>query len=337
MIDGALASNNKSTKKNLFFVLYIFVFLFALFYVVLNPQAGRDYHSYIRLINEINDGTYFMEVGFYIFVKVFTFFWFTPEQIILILRIVFFLLILRFFYWSSLNYKLLGIVFFLFVPNVFIGSLNALQTWLSISIFMQTFIIRKGKEISNKKFLISSIIAFSFHYFALIYVLIYVSYKFLDNKLKWISLIVFFISVQLLKPFIIEFFGFFGYLKYLNGEETNVKFLVLSSMFVVLYSLSVFFSDNQGFKKIFFELILALSLFIFIVFTFNISGEILLRTLNFFLPFVWLGIILFLRKMNYKLSFIFNAIFIILLITYFFRSIDFNSDMLNLKGFKYII
>ncbi len=327
-------SNNN--QKHINIVLYFFVFCFALFYVTVNPEAGRDYHTYIRLINEINEGTYFTEVGFYAVAKSLTFFWFTPEQIILTLRTVFFLLILRFFYFSSSKHKILGAIFFLFVPNVFIGSLNALQTWLAISIFMQVFIDNKGKGISDKKFLYCSLLAFAFHYFAFVYVMMYVSYRYFSNKVKLIALVAFILSVQILKPFIFDFFALFGYLKYLKGEEANIKFLVLSFVFIVVYLVSAYFSKNKKNKQIFYDLVFALILFVFMVFTFNISGKILLRTLNFFLPFVWLGIIIFLKKIG-NVSFILSGGLAILLIFYFFMTIDFNSDMLNLKGFKNIL
>ena len=324
------------SASHFFYVLYAIVFLFALFYVVINPEAGRDYHTYLRLVKEINADTYFTEVGFYITVKILTFLWLTPEQIILLLRLLFFLLILRFFYYSSSKFKLLGIVFFLFVPNVFIGSLNALQTWLAISIFMQVF-IKNNDGISNKKIFIYSIIAFSFHYFAIVYVLMFISYKYVKIRLKLIFLSCFIIGTQLLKPFILDFFSLFGYLKYLDGEEANVKFLVLSSVFVIIYFVFIFLTDNKKLKKIFFELALALILLVFSVHTFHISGEVLLRTLNFFLLFIWLVIIFLLERVSNKTSLVLNGILIILLVSYFFISIDFNSDMLNLKGFRGLI
>ena len=83
----------------------------ALVFVILNPEAGRDYDSYLRIINDIKDGVWYKEIGFSLFVKLLLSLGFSPEIIMLIFRAIFFYFILRFFYFTAFNYKILGVIF----------------------------------------------------------------------------------------------------------------------------------------------------------------------------------------------------------------------------------
>jgi hypothetical protein len=332
---NAVSFVTRNEQQHLFFILYVFFFFIAFFYVVLNPEAGRDYHSYIRLINEIKEGLYLREFGFYLSVQGLSLLGLSPESIILFFRTIFFFLILRFFYYTSKKYKILGVVFFAFIPNIFIGSLNALQTWLAIAIFLQAFItITSNNNDFDKNFLRYSIVAFLFHYFALIYIILFLSYKYFNNYIKIFTLLLIIITYQFVELYIVDFLSAFGYFRYLYSDEAGSKFIILCVIFMVVYFVGILSTSDKKVKSLFFEFILAIFFFLFFVISFGISNEIALRSLNFFLPFVWLSLVVFLKSINNQLSLLISAIVIILLIMNFFINVDFNSDMLNLKGFK---
>lgn len=330
-----MVTNQLATKKNLYIVSYVVTFFFALFYVVLNPEAGRDYYSYINIIKSVDEAVPLKEFGFYYTIKVLSLLHFSPESIMLILRTIMFLLLLRFFYFASKQYKLLGLIFFLFVPNIFIGSLNALQTWLAISIFLQAFI--KIDKIEDKKVLLFSVIAFLFHAFSILYIVLYVSYKYFNRYIKVLIFLTLLIGFKFLEMYISDFIGFFGYLRYLDFEAASTKFIALSLVFMLVFLFSVIANSNKKIQNIYLDLFFALLIFVLLVKTIGVGNELALRSLNFFLPFIWLSFIIILNRFNPESSFLLSVILGILIIINFFVTVDFNSDMLNLEGFRRIV
>jgi len=322
------------TKNNsyLYFYLYFVVFIFAFLYVFINPEAGRDYHSYLKIISSTNETTPLKEFGFYYSVKLFIYLGFSPETVMLLLRVVMYFLLLRFFYFSSNNYKLFGVVFFLFIPNVFIGSLNALQTWLAIAIFLQAFI--GLDKIKDDKVLIYAILAFLFHSFSILYLLLFLSYKYFNDYFKVVVFFLLISTYNFLEEYISGVLGLFGYLRYLDIDVASTKFYVLSLAMMLVFIVTFIFLKNKKIKKIYLDLFFAVFLFGILVKIIGVGNELALRALNFFLPFIWLAIVFFLDKFTNKISVVIVLMLSILIVSNFFATVNFNGDMLNLSGFR---
>ncbi|WP_108125538.1 EpsG family protein [Saccharospirillum mangrovi] len=309
--------------------LYVMVFLCLCFFVAINPEVGRDYFNYVRIIGEIGSGEYFREPGFSSIVLFLLKLGLSPEAIVLFFRIITMGLLLRFFY--SVNSPLLGLYFFLFVPNIAIGLLNALQTWLAIGIFLQAFVNDLfSQKLSYRRLLAAAVIATSFHISALFYLLVvfyYIALRILGVRIMLAVFAVGLVFTTIAGGVVVEYIGYGKYSSSNLDVLAYPNFLAIVLVLVVLFNL-MFFS---GIQRDWFLSLIMVSVTVFWLFNIvYISQEIYLRFVNFLLPFILVSLINFINRFGLEFRVQFKFMFgLLILINFLGTVLDIEEDMLN--------
>jgi hypothetical protein len=271
--------------------LFIFGLFISILFVTLNPSAGRDYLSYYDIIKRIYDGrlSFVKEYFFLFYTKLGGFIGFSPGFIIWQFRIIFFYLFLRFGLRSSEN-PFLFVCFFFLVPNIFLGSLNALQTWLSISIGI--YVLNSN---SLKRNIILLFIATGFHIFAIFYSPLLVLKRISKVNLK--KIIIISIPIILLTSQIMIFvLTKMGLIKYIYSKSFSIKAIVFIFFLTFIQLLAYSFSKNEKYLTfVVLHIIMFTSLY-----QFRIDNEIALRSVNFLLPMGWLALDSIVKKFEPK-------------------------------------
>jgi hypothetical protein len=323
-------------KANLSFIYYLIVYTIILAFVAVNPDIGRDYQSYVRIVGEISQDQYFKEPGFYAMTKALLFFGVSPEGIVLVFRAIMLLMLFRFFYYNK--YKYFGLIFLVFVPNILIGSLNAMQTWLSIAIFAQLFVNSKVSTTpySYQKLLLVSLVSFSVHYAAIIYLLISLSFIFIKRFGYFTAILASSLVISFLLYTNESIFKYIGYLKYIGNEVTIKTFLFGVVILIILFTGAV--KSTRQDLSVFFGSMAYVWLLLFIIFLIiGVEPSIYLRLLNFFIPFIWISFCISIMTFNAELRVvIFTIAFILILLNFSITMKNLSHDMFNIDHIRTI-
>jgi len=299
-------------------------------FFIINPEAGIDYSNYVnKILPQIIAGEYFKEIGFYLYVKVMNFIGLSPETIILTFRIVILGLLLRFFYYIAPKYKLTSLLFFILVPNLSIAILSSLQTMLALSIFMQYFIL---KEFTNcRKLLLFSLLSFSFHYFAIIYIALYILHcivsKYINIFFRVLLVLSFVYFVFLLQDYLFLILNYFSYLKYIDLTivQSSTKTIVIAIIFSSVLILGYLKENNEFRKNLHINTFLLLFIFATFSILFKFESVSIMRGYNYFIPFLWIVI------SSIRMHILVRFIFILLILLNFINTINnINPEMLKI-------
>ena len=317
----------KKTDFSLIFCLYCIAFLLACSFVFFYPEVGRDYERYVHIVNDILEGETYKELGFYAVSKILLTLGLSPEQVIFFFRTSVFFLLLRFFYYASQEFRILGLCFFVLVPNIFFGSLNALHTWLAIAIFVQVFTLRHKANLS-KHSLVFAIFSIGFHLSAVLFLLASViSYIKFSALMKWSVLVLALLSLYLMKPQLFYLLEPFGYTKYIGVDGDYTKFVIIGVVFAVVTFIGWHKNDRFRVNQLIFGMFFCLVFVIFFVVEFGVERTLGLRVINFFMPLAYISVIFFLRKMDTYSAHLTSFVAILILALHFVAIIDFHDAL----------
>lgn len=298
--------------------LFLLGTILAVSFITINPESGRDYFSYHEIIERVYDNrlSFLKEYLFYFYVKISQHLGFSPAIVIWQLRFLFFILFLRFGREFSKN-KSFFILFFFLVPNIFLGSLNALQTWLSISIGV--FIINRRNSLKKDLFLL--LLSTGFHIFGIFYIpLIFLKRisKSLLKKILILSLPLTIISTE----FLLLLISKIGLSKYLFFESISIKGIIVGAIFLSINLFASYLTKN----RIFTTYSILCIILITSIYKFKVDDEIALRSINYLIPFGWLALDSIFEQLKQKKEVQF-LLFILLLLNLLI-TIDPKSDKL---------
>lgn len=272
-----------TSERNFLFGFFSLAFAVMVTYVYVNPYVGRDYFNYIDIFERILEGSYLREPIFVGVVYALDFLGLNAHHIMFVFRAMFFFLILRFLLKKESS--LFSILFFFLVPNIFIGSLNALQTWLAIAVFLQAFVTSDSRDVSKKRVFLFAVLAMGFHLAGLVFIfalIIFIFSRYM-NPVK-LSVLVFTGAVvsYFIGSYVLSTLGFSKYSLAESpvGFSSVIMSFIISSFIIYVYRFKG--SNFDVYSSCFALLLCGLTVLLYL---FSLDNKIFLRMLNFALMF----------------------------------------------------
>lgn len=323
------------------FFLCATVFSLSILYYFRDYSIGLDTYTYVDIIREVSYLNSFrdlldysvsnnIEIGFILFI-----------YFICILgggaTLVFFISALLIYSNLAIALKKIKINAILYFSAffsycaIFIWTFNILRQMIAVSfVILAVIFLLKG---SRAKFIFFVLIAFLFHYSAIICLIFYLIYKYLDFifKLRWFLVGFLCLITKFVLLAIIAYYP--RYSSYGSGEDSNRISILLFIFYFLIFSLSGFFHKIIKKDEFYYKFFVSLfSLYIGLQLAFMINGISTFGTTRVLIYFLWPSVFIvgiFLNNIKREHRYILNILIFAFLTFYFVFS-------LRSAGYDYI-